>query len=81
MVLDIKFNTSLSKPKSANTTVSLLLAVLERFWFRDFFYSRDSVFLRFFFFVAFYLSRLSFATFSFDCFHRCPLRDVVNCRK
>ena len=26
MVLDIKFNTSFSKPKSANTTVSLLLA-------------------------------------------------------
>ena len=49
MVLDIKFNTSLSKPKSANTTVSLLLALLERFWFRDFFYSRDSIFLRLFF--------------------------------
>ena len=30
MVLDIKFNTSLSKPKSANTTISLLLAAIER---------------------------------------------------
>ena len=30
MVLDIKFNTSLSKPKSASLTVSLLLAAIER---------------------------------------------------
>ena len=30
MVLDIKFNTSLSKPKSANTIVSLLFAAIER---------------------------------------------------
>ena len=68
MVLDIKFNTSLSKPKSANTTVSLLLAVLERFWFRDFFYSRDSIFLRFFFrgilFVASFLRDFFFRLFS-----------------
>ena len=30
MVLDINFNTSLSKPKSASLTVSLLLAAIER---------------------------------------------------
>ena len=30
MVLDINFNTSLSKPTSASLTVSLLLAAIER---------------------------------------------------